>query len=255
MSTFEHPDEIAQELEVLESIYPEELTKISENELSIALKLEDPNDADVQHPLLLHVSYTPSYPNEPPDLSLSQPDEEDDDDTEPFLSDEDIEQLTESLRTVANESLGMAMVFTLSSSIADAFTSIVTTKREAAELLARQKAAAIEEAEREKRRGTPVTQESFMAWKKKFDVEMLESKKREEEEKLRAMPPKEREETRKWMNKQTGRQLFETNKDLDSSDAAFASAEDKEVDISLYEREDIVSDDEEDERVHLSDSD
>ncbi|KAH8930033.1 RWD-domain-containing protein [Atractiella rhizophila] len=141
MSTFEHPDEIAQELEVLESIYPEELTKISENELSIALKLEDPNDADVQHPLLLHVSYTPSYPNEPPDLSLSQPDEEDDDDTEPFLSDEDIEQLTESLRTVANESLGMAMVFTLSSSIADAFTSIVTTKREAAELLARQKAA------------------------------------------------------------------------------------------------------------------
>lgn len=46
-------------------------------------------------------------------------------------------------------------------------------------------------------RGTPVTLVSFKAWKVKFDGETGVKKAKEEEEKLKALTPKEREEWRR----------------------------------------------------------
>lgn len=55
-----------------------------------------------------------------------------------------------------------------------------------------------------KKRGTPVTKESFAAWSAKFEAEYAAQLKREEEERIRALPPKEREEARRWAAKLTG---------------------------------------------------
>lgn len=103
-----------------------------------------------------------------------------------------------------------------------------------------------------------MTKESFAAWKKKFDAETSKAKAVHEEERLKALPPKERDAQRTWTNKLSGRQLFETRTDLDASDAAFVEEGAVEVDVSQYERERGRRDEEEEEEgggVVLSDSD
>lgn len=62
------------------------------------------------------------------------------------------------------------------------------------------------QAEEARTRGTPVTIESFKAWKANFDKEMSQRKMRDEEEKLRALTPKEREEIKKIGTRLTGPQ-------------------------------------------------
>jgi hypothetical protein len=61
-----------------------------------------------------------------------------------------------------------------------------------------------EQAEEALTRGTPVTIESFKTWKAKFDKEMLGKKSKEEEEKLKGMTPKEREEYKRVGTRLTG---------------------------------------------------
>lgn len=62
------------------------------------------------------------------------------------------------------------------------------------------------QAEEARTRGTPVTIESFKAWKSKFDKETSERRGQDEEEKLRGLTPKEREETKKIGTRLTGPQ-------------------------------------------------
>lgn len=59
-------------------------------------------------------------------------------------------------------------------------------------------------AEEAKTRGTPVTRESFLAWKVKFDKEMTVKRVKEQEEKSKNLTPKERDEHRKFQGRQTG---------------------------------------------------
>lgn len=49
-----------------------------------------------------------------------------------------------------------------------------------------------------------MTKESFAVWASKFESEFAEQRRREEEERLRALPPKEREEAKRWAAKLTG---------------------------------------------------
>ena len=63
---------------------------------------------------------------------------------------------------------------------------------------------AIPQEEDAKTKGTPVTRESFMAWKTKFDQEMISKKAQEEDEKLKSMSGKDREEWKKMMVRITG---------------------------------------------------
>ena len=60
------------------------------------------------------------------------------------------------------------------------------------------------QAEEAKTRGTPVTVESFKAWKAKFDAELAIKKAKAEEEKLKAMTPKEREEYKRIQGRLSG---------------------------------------------------
>lgn len=57
-------------------------------------------------------------------------------------------------------------------------------------------------------RGTPVTVESFTAWKAKFDKEVAAKRAQEDEEKLRAMTSKEREEYKRLTSRLSGKLTF-----------------------------------------------
>ena len=127
--------------------------------------------------------------------------------------------------TVAEESLGMAMLFTI------VFAGIEwlgetndRLKREAEE--ERKKLKELEEEEeRKKLEGTKVTIESFLAWKAEFDAEM-------------AVHRKEKEAAKKDKNKKSGRELFMTDQNLIESDIKFLAETGDEavtVDESLFE--------------------
>jgi hypothetical protein len=59
-----------------------------------------------------------------------------------------------------------------------------------------------------KKQGTQVTKASFASWAVKFEAEQESLRKKEEEERIKALPPKEREEARRWAAKLTGLSLF-----------------------------------------------
>ena len=61
------------------------------------------------------------------------------------------------------------------------------------------------QAEEKRTIGTPVTVETFKAWKEKFDKELAIKKLQEDEEYLRNMTPKEREEWKRSSTRLTGK--------------------------------------------------
>lgn len=130
------------------------------------------------------------------------------------------------------------MVFSMVSIAKDTLTEILQTnkarrEREEYERVQRE----LEEEER-KRQGTKVTPESFNEWKAAFDAEIAEKERIEKG--VKREDPK--------MLKPTGRQLFERDHSLARSDATFMEEGDVDVDISLFEREEnITLDDDEEE--------
>ena len=56
--------------------------------------------------------------------------------------------------------------------------------------------------------GTKVTPVSFQEWKVKFEAEIKAVKKKEESDRVKAMPPKERDQYKKNAAKLSDRQLF-----------------------------------------------
>lgn len=60
------------------------------------------------------------------------------------------------------------------------------------------------QAERRRTQGTPVTPESFNAWRLKFNKERQAKKKIQDEEKMREMTNKEKEEFKKYASRLTG---------------------------------------------------
>lgn len=100
--------------------------------------------------------------------------------------------------------------------------------------------------------------------------EMAVKQAREEEEKMKGMTPKEREEYKKLATRPsgvlrcgraagiltscTGRQLFESDKNLDAADDSLLEEGTVSVDFSQYERE-TVEEEEEESGVTFSDSD
>jgi hypothetical protein len=115
-----------------------------------------------------------------------------------------------------------------------------------------------------------VTIESFNTWKISFDREVSLRRTREDGEKLKAMTAKEKEEFKRIAVRLTGehvspfsaavtnpsppgRQLFERDQNLATSDASLLEEGTVSVDISQYER--ITTEDDEEDRLEFSDSD
>ncbi|KAH7930798.1 RWD-domain-containing protein [Leucogyrophana mollusca] len=245
-------DVLVEEFEVLESIYPSELSIISDREIQIDAEPDDAIDGGIEpFRLKLSVKYPDDYPDSLPDLNLEPIDG--------TIDDSEHDALLTGLTEVGNENLGMAMTFTLVSHLREQLSILVRERVEKRLAEEREKERLALEAEEARTRGTPVTVESFKAWKMKFDKEMLQKKLKDDDERLRGLTPKEREEIKKVGTRMSGRQLFERNRNLDHDDDSLMEEGTVSVDFSQYERvqadEDEDEDEDEGDRVHFSDSD
>jgi hypothetical protein len=165
----------------------------------------------------------------------------------------------------------MALTFTLVSQLKESVTLVIEKRIQHAMALEREKERLALEAEASRTRGTQVTEASFRAWRDKFNKEALLLKEKEEEDRIKGLNSKERDEHRKMAtrltgeflldlsskstNDQIGRQLFEKNKNLDDSDVALIEDGVVSVDFSQFDRAEAQSQAEDEERVQFSDSD
>ncbi|GBE82336.1 RWD domain-containing protein [Sparassis crispa] len=233
---------LLEEFEVLESIYPDELSKLSERAIRIDIEPDEQVEGEEPLKLALEVQYSNDYPDVLPELSLEI--------VEGSVDEEEIQHLLNGLRAVGSENLGMAMTFTLVSQLRDQLLSLVQSRAKRRKEEEHEKERQALEVEEARTRGTPVTVESFNQWKATFDKEMTVRKARDDEEKSKALTAKEREEYKRLQTRLTGRQLFERNRDLDVSDDNLVEEGAVSVDISQYDR--TLT--EEEEEVTFSDS-
>lgn len=200
-------EEQKEEREVLDSIFPDEIQDVSETEYRITIKLEPlhENEDESEDPtIILNVRYPETYPDEAPLLDITQPPNAS---KHEFLDvQEDKARLLEALQPTIEENLGMAMVFTLVSTLKDSAELLMTERQQAIQAQKDIESAKAEEEENRKFEGEKVTRESFLAWRESFKREM-------EEEAARKQAEQEAEEKKKRGPKEekklTGKQLWE----------------------------------------------
>ncbi|ERN15437.1 RWD domain-containing protein 1 isoform X3 [Amborella trichopoda] len=231
----DHIQEQEMEIEALQAILMDDIKEIepSESGLStdnhcfqITLSPQD-DDADEQVgipvSLALIFSHTEKYPDEPPLLNVK---------SLRGIKSEDLKVLKEKLEQEASENLGMAMVYTLATSAKEWLTDKFGSDAEPLDT---------EENDTAKDdiiipHGEPVTIESFLAWRERFEAELaLERAKLLPDSVLGA--PKEK--------KLTGRQWFESGRASvkGSTQVMEGSEGEEEEDIDF---DDDFEDDEED---------
>ncbi|KAI4843252.1 RWD-domain-containing protein [Aureobasidium sp. EXF-8845] len=220
-------EEQTEEREVLDSIFPEEITDISETEyrVSILLEVTEPDDQEsTQEPptLILSVSYPEDYPDVAPRLDLSSPP------NAPKHKHLDIQQdktkLLDGLTATIEENLGMAMVFTLVTTLKDEAEMLIAERQQAVQAEKDMQAAEAEAEENRKFEGTKVTRETYLEWSNRFKAEMAEEKRKAEE--LREAEEKKKKGA-KEEKKMTGRELWESG----IATRAFVDEDDDGADI------------------------
>ncbi|KAL9969509.1 hypothetical protein ACROYT_G021730 [Oculina patagonica] len=221
----DHKEEQEHELEALNSIYPDEFSMIESDpccfQVSIACEPEKSEDDDCRVCATLQFTYVDTYPDDAPVIEVPSYE---------GMDDSDAENLREFLEQEAQENLGMAMVFTIVSAAQEKLNEFMNKLKNDKENEKLRKEKEAEEAEKARFTGTPVTLETFVAWKKAFEQEMIQSKATKEET---------------FKGKLTGRQLFEQDASMENSDAAFLENEVK-VDESLFQEMDDLDLDDED---------
>ncbi|KAG9233859.1 ubiquitin-conjugating enzyme/RWD-like protein [Amylocarpus encephaloides] len=198
----------SEEREVLDSIFPDEIQDISDHEFRISILLDIVNDdGDDSEPptLLLQVKYPEGYPEEAPTLDILAPPNAP---SHPFFSvGSDREALLEGLTETVEENIGMAMIFTIISTLKENAEQLVAERQEGARHIQEQKLLAVEAEENKKFHGTPVTIETFGPWRDQFRKEMEEERQKEEEAEEAA--EKKRNRGKDAVVLLTGRQLWE----------------------------------------------
>lgn len=153
--------------------------------------------------IILNVQYPPDYPDEAPRLDISAPPNAP---KYPYLDiQEDKARLLSSLSDTIEENLGMAMVFTLVSTLKDGAELLVTERANAKQALKEIEAQKAEEEENRKFQGEAVTRESFLAWREKFRKELADEEQRKQEEKEAEDKRKRAKEEKKL----TGKELWQ----------------------------------------------
>lgn len=219
-------EEQKEEREVLDSIFPDEIQDISDTEYRVTTTVEvskEPEDETPDPILILTVRYPEAYPDVAPELDITHPHNAP---KHPHLNlQEDKARLLEALQPTIEESLGMAMVFTLVSTLKDSAELLISERQQAIQAEKDMEAAKAEEEENKKFEGQKVTRETFLAWREGFQKEMAERAKRRKEEqeaedkKKRGYKPEEK--------KMTGKQLWESGV---ATKNAFEDDEDEEGD-------------------------
>ncbi|CAE5959948.1 unnamed protein product [Arabidopsis lyrata] len=235
----EYKQEQEMEIEALEAILMDEFKEIHSSEsglntsnrcFQITVTPQDDEMEDSAIPpvqLALVFSHTENYPDEAPLLDVK---------SIRGIHVSDLTILKEKLEQEASENLGMAMIYTLVSSAKD-WLSEQYGQDDAADL-------AEEEAAKEDEvivpHGEPVTLETFLAWRERFEAELaLERAKLMPESALTA--PKEK--------KLTGRQWFESGRGRGTVVTADEEDEEEDEEDIDFEDEDF-EDDEEDMLEH-----
>ncbi|RKF53904.1 RWD domain-containing protein [Erysiphe neolycopersici] len=172
-------EEQTEEQDVLNSIFPDEIQDISESEYRLTINLDTlTQDAGSTEPLqiILSVKYPPDYPDVPPILEiLRSPDGS----THPFFNvAEDDKVLLNSLTETIDENIGMAMIFTVVSTLKENAENLISARQQAWQQEQDEKFMEAERKENSKFHGTPVTPETFASWRKNFLFEMEELKKK-----------------------------------------------------------------------------
>lgn len=191
-------EEQKQELEILESIYPDELTVLTPTRFQINILLD--TESKRRHAILLDVTYTEQYPETVPILNVlegtvdnedTESDEEsddddnyDDDDGQTLskklltlvetvkLDRDDYSELLRKLNEEAEFNVGMPSIFSLASSLKDHAETAFMDKFNAKEKKIQDAIEAIEREEQKKFTGTKVTPASFEEWRLKFRKEL-----------------------------------------------------------------------------------
>lgn len=154
--------------------------------------------------ILLQVHYPDTYPDTPPRLDLSQPPNAA---KYPHLDiQSDKSQLLADLTPTIDENLGMAMIFTLVTTLKELAEQLIVERQAAITAVKEAKAAEAEAEENRKFEGTRVTRETFLDWSARFKEEMAEEKRKGEE--LKEAEDKKKKgpkEEKKW----SGKELWE----------------------------------------------
>ncbi|KAF2691338.1 RWD-domain-containing protein [Lentithecium fluviatile CBS 122367] len=173
-------EEQKEEREVLESIFPDEIQAI----------------------IILNVKYTTNYPDEAPDLDLTQPPNAP---KHPYLDiQSDKSHLLSALSTTIPDNLGMQMIFTLVMCLKDSAEALINERQNAKQHALEMEAAKAEEEENRKFQGEAVTRESFLKWREKYRRELREEEQKREEEAETEAKKKGRKEEKKL----TGKELW-----------------------------------------------
>lgn len=237
----DYAQEQEMEIEALEAILMDEFKEIEYSESGLGTKNRcfqitlTPQDDDLDESsynrveLALVFSHTEKYPDEPPLLNVK---------SVRGVKNDDVKMLKEKLEQEACENLGMAMVYTL----------VTSAKEWLSEKFGQDDAEEdSEEADKEKEdiiipHGEPVTVETFLAWRERFEAELAL-------ERAKLMPESALTVTKE--KKLSGRQWFESGRASakGASAAADGSEEDEEEDVDFDD--DDFEDDEEDMLEHF----
>ncbi|KAK1790228.1 hypothetical protein P4O66_014147, partial [Electrophorus voltai] len=197
----DYVEEQRNELEAIESIYPDSFTVLSEDPTSFTITVtSDAGENDETLEVTLKFTYVEKYPDEPPLWEVPYQEN---------LEDADKEDILVLLKQQAEENLGMVMIFTLVTAVQEKLNEIVDQIKSRREEEKKRKEKEAEEEEKAFQ-GTVVTIESFLSWKAQFEREMVELKRK-----------KQKEDEQSGKNKLTGKQLFERDHNLDTSDIQF----------------------------------
>lgn len=150
------------------------------------------------------MTYPEDYPDVAPHLDISAPPNAP---KYPNLDvSEDKDRLLESLQETIDENIGMAMIFTIVSTLKDSAELLISERQQAQQALRENEIRKAEEEENKKFVGTPVNRETFLKWNEEFKRDMQEEEKRRQEEK--EMDDKAKKIAKKE-KKLTGRELWE----------------------------------------------
>lgn len=192
----------------LTSVYLISSTDSSDTAYRVSIRLEVTNEhGDETEPptIILSVSYPETYPDVAPNLDLSNPPNAP---KHPLLDmSEDKLRLLKSLDSTIEENLGMAMIFTLITTLKETAEQLIIERQAALQTAKDQEAAKADEEENRKFHGTVVTKERFLEWREKFMAELAEKERKEKEE--RELDEKKKRGGKPEEKKMSGRQLWE----------------------------------------------
>ncbi|OWZ02662.1 hypothetical protein PHMEG_00025735 [Phytophthora megakarya] len=222
------------EVEALEAIYMDDFTKLSDEPLTYQVHVVPNQDGEGNFvALLLKASIPETYPDIEPEIEVV---------VKKGLADSQVKEIKQLLTQQIQENMGMAMMYTLSEAVREYLVEnnregndgsehqemlrrmeLKKKKEEKVEADKLEQANADDEEKRREFHGTPVTVETFAAWKAKFDAEMAGTKKVSLKDESTA--------------KLTGRQLWKTGM-VTEDGAEEAEAEAEGEDAAEHEGED-----------------